>query len=61
MLLKPALHFSHLDSEQLREVQQLLDVNLRVVKRAGLSDVQAGWRLAECSGKVTSYVSDLVL
>ena len=51
MLLKPALRFQHLDESQLAEVQRLLDSNLRLSKRAHLSDVQQGWQVAECGSK----------
>ena len=59
MLLKPAMHFYNLDGEQLWELQRLLDADLRVTRCATLSDVQPGWRLAECGGKVVKESSDL--
>ena len=59
MLLKPAMHFYNLDGEQLWELQRLLDADLRATRCATLSDVQTGWRLAECGGKVVKESSDL--
>ena len=52
-------YFYNLDTEELREIQLSLDMNWRVVKSAKLSDVQAGWRWAECGGKIASCVPDL--
>ena len=59
MLLKPALRFQCLDETQLAEVLRVLDSNLRVRRRACLSDVQQGWQAVECSGRVITCPSDL--
>ena len=51
--------FQCLDKGQLAEVQKLLGSDLQMCQRAGLSDVQQGWQVAECSSKAVSCVLDL--